>query len=239
MADCGLPSNRIVQAPLQDYNCDQQNQIKPAQTVVDGCPVLPKLQCHEVQMGQDARLLWNFKNPQGEFINLMNCNGGSCNSVSSQPPEPFDPLGTPCGATLRMRELTGLDPINDPIYTINVSVLDATTGLVRADSLPDKIVRFPGIYMEEWAFFTEDGRMLFSNQSCTFVRRGLFGVDSDPYRRNFGPQLWKKLGWPCVTTRQPTTCCWTTLSLMRLKLARPCYGLSCIGTRRRHRCSQF
>lgn len=187
MADCGLPSSRIVQPPLQDYNCDQQNQITPAQTVVDGCPVLPKLQCHEVQMGQDAQLLWNFKNPQGEFINLMNCPTGSCNSVSSQPHAPFDPLGTPCGVTLRMRELSGMDPINDPIFTINASIIDATTGLVRADALPDQIVRFPGIYMEEWAFFTEDNRMLFSNQCCTFVRRGLFGVDSDPYRRNFGP----------------------------------------------------
>ena len=181
-----LGASKLVQAPTSDFNCDQQNTISPAQTVVDGCPVLPKLQCHEVQMGQDARLLWHFKNPQGEPINLTNCLS-SC-SVSSQPdPTPFDPLGNPCGAILRMRELTGIDPIKDKIYSINVSVLDAAAGLVKADALPDAIVRFPGVYLEEWAFFTSDHRMLFSNQCCTFVRRGLFGVNANPYMRNFGP----------------------------------------------------
>ena len=56
--------------PTDTVSGEQQNVIRPKQTVVDGCPVLPKIQCHEVQMGQDARLLWNFKNPQGELIDL-------------------------------------------------------------------------------------------------------------------------------------------------------------------------
>ena len=95
--------------PPTDVDCEQQNHITPNQTVVDGCPVLPKLQCHEVQMGQDARLLWNFKNPGGDEVNITNCIQAceSQGSTSSQLDEAFDAVGTPdCGIELRMRELT-------------------------------------------------------------------------------------------------------------------------------------
>jgi hypothetical protein len=168
--------------PTETLTAEQQNTIRPKQTVIDGCPVLPKLQCHEVQMGQDARLIWNFKNPQGELVDLTDAL-----SYSSASGNTFDAVGTPGqGVTLRMRELSGAD-YRDEIYSINVTVLDAASGLVRADSLPDAIVRAPGVYMEEWAVFTSEGRMLFSNQCCTFVRRGLFGVDINPVKRNLGP----------------------------------------------------
>jgi len=168
--------------PTETLTAEQQNTIRPRQTVIDGCPVLPKLQCHEVQMSQDARLIWNFKNPQGELVDLTDAL-----SYSSASGATFDAVGTPGqGVTLRMRELSGAD-YRDQIYSINVTVLDAASGLVRADSLPDDIVRAPGVYMEEWAVFTSEGRMLFSNQCCTFVRRGLFGVDIDPTKRNLGP----------------------------------------------------
>jgi hypothetical protein len=173
--------------PLPGADCEQQNIIKPRQTVVDGCPVLPKLQCHEVQMGQAARLIWNFKNPEGQPINLQDC-VSNCSSTTSQSSGDFDPVGNPgCGVVLRMRELSGYDPVNDPIVQIDTEVLDMSEGIVRANILPDSIVRFPGIYLEEWSFFAPDGSMLFSNQCCTFVRRGLFGVNSDLNFRNVGP----------------------------------------------------
>lgn len=172
--------------PTDTVTGEQQNVIRPKQTIVEGCPVLPKLQCHEVQMGQDARLLWNFKNPAGELVDLTevlaDCDVGSTDGTT------FDGISSPtCGATLRVRELTGVDFQQDLIHSVDVTIVDATTGLVRANALPDAIIRAPGVYLEEWAIFTPDGRMLFSNQCCTFVRRGLFGVDNDPSKRNLGP----------------------------------------------------
>lgn len=177
----------VIQPPT-GVVCNDQNYIEPKQTIIEGCPVLPKLQCHEVQMGQDARLIWNFKDSTGENIDLTNCYDATCISASSQPAGDFDAIGTPtCGATLRIRELSGYDPVNDLVYSVDVDVLESRTGLVRARSLPDAITRSPGIYVEEWAFFSTDGRMLFSNQCCTFVRRGLFGLSTDLTQRNYGP----------------------------------------------------
>ena len=90
--------------------CADQNKITAAQTSVDGCPVLPKMQCHEVQMGQDARLLWQMKDPNGEEVNLSNC-VDACSASSENDDEAFDAIGTPsCGLELRLRELTGFDP---------------------------------------------------------------------------------------------------------------------------------
>ncbi len=138
-------------------------------------------------MGQDARLLWNMVDPAGEEVNLNDCIG-SCSSTGSADSEKFDAAGTPsCGVELRMREITGYNPSLDKLHCIDVDVINFGTGYVRAHSLPDKIIREPGIYIEEWGVFTEDKRMLFSNQCCTFVRRGLFGLSSDPAKMNLGP----------------------------------------------------
>ena len=167
-------------------SCSDQNQITPKQTVVDGCAVLPKFQCHEVQMGQDARLLWHMKDPEGEDVDLATCIT-SC-SDSSSDGEVFDAAGTPgCGIELRLREITGNDPAKDKVHCVAVEVVDAATGYVRAASLPDEIVREPGVYMEEWGLFTADHRMIFSNQCCTFIRRGLFGLSSNVNKQNLGP----------------------------------------------------
>jgi hypothetical protein len=171
---------------VPDFDPDAPNSIRAQQTVVDGCPVLPKLQCHEVQMGQHAKLLWNFKDSQGRAVNLDAFLDPD--SASSQEPDKFDPISTPtAGPTLRMRELSGMDPVNDRIIPLDVTVVDAARGLVRAEPLPEKLIRHPGVYLEEWAFFDHSGNMLFSNQCCTFVRRGLFGVNADLNRRNLGP----------------------------------------------------
>lgn len=156
--------------------CGDQNQIEAAQTSVDGCPVLPKLQCHEVSQGQDARLLWAFKDESGNAVDLAAC-VDSC-SVSDSTDASFDDVGTPeCGVALRMRELSGYDS-SDKIFSIGVDVVNASTGSVRAAALPDALIRSPGVYLEEWAVITADKRMLFSNQSLTFVRPGLFGIDN-------------------------------------------------------------
>ena len=183
-----LEATPPVTPPATDVDCDQQNMITPEQTVVDGCPILPKMQCHEVQSGQDARLLWNMKNPQGEEVNLSDCLG-SCSSESSQSgDESYDAISTPsCGLELRLRELTGFDPATDKVHCVDVDVLDTGTGYVRARSLPDAITRKPGVYLEEWAVFSKDKRMIFSNQCVVFVRRGLFGLNSDVSTQNLGP----------------------------------------------------
>ena len=145
-----LEATPPVTPPATDVDCDQQNMITPEQTVVDGCPVLPKLQCHEVQMGQDARLLWNMKNPQGEEVNLTDCIG-DCPSQSSQAGDSFDPISTPgCGVELRIRELTGCNPQQDKVYPVDVEILDMGTGYVRSASLPEAVTREPGVYIEEW-----------------------------------------------------------------------------------------
>ena len=169
-----------------DIDCDEQNKIPTKQTVVDGCPVLPKMQCHEIQMGQDARLLWQLKNPDGEPVNLNVCNS-QCSTASQSIDESFDVIGTPeCGIELRMREITG-NNYTDKVFVIDVEVIHAASGTVRSAALPEKLVREPGVYMEEWGVFTPDGRMIFSNQCCTFVRRGLFGLSVNPNTRNLGP----------------------------------------------------
>lgn len=182
-----LDATPPISSPVSEFNCDAQNAIRAPQTVVDGCPVLPKIQCHEVQMAQNAQLLWNFKTPQGEYVNLNDCISG-CSYSSQSQGDTFDLIDTPsCGPTLRMRELSGVDPSKDKIIPINVTIVDAARGLVRSDPLPASLVRYPGVYLEEWAFFDTNANMLFSNQCCTFVRRGLFGVNSDPNLRNLGP----------------------------------------------------
>lgn len=179
------PSPPSTTTPSETSGSDQ-NKITAAQTVVDGCPVLPKLKCHEVKMGQDARLLWHMVNDQGEQVNLEDVIG-SCESASSKTEETFDRASTPsCGVELRIRELMGTDS-QDEVHVVDVEILDAGSGYVRSDPLPDKVVREPGIYIEEWAFFTEDYRMLFSNQCCTFVQRGLFGLNNNLSKRNLGP----------------------------------------------------
>ena len=177
----------VTPSPPTDNSCSEQNQITAPQTEVDGCPVLPKFQCHEVQMSQDARLLWNMKDPNGEEVNLETCLV-SCSAGSENNDESFDAIGTPsCGIELRLRELTGFDPSTDKVHCVDVDVINAGTGYVRAKSLPDAITRKSGVYLEEWAVFSEDKRMIFSNQCVTFVRRGLFGLSSDVNTQNLGP----------------------------------------------------
>jgi hypothetical protein len=170
-----------------DIDCDDQNKIPAPITQIDGCPVLPKLACHEVQMGQDARLEWVMRTPSGDAVNLTDC-ANSCASTSGSSEEKFDALGTPeCGITLRIRELTGLSPTQDPVQSVTVDITTAATGNVRAQVLPNAIIREPGIYLEEWALFTSDGRMLFSNQGLCFVKRGLFGLSTDTGKYGLGP----------------------------------------------------
>lgn len=188
-----LEGTPAVVAPSTDIDCEVQNMITAKQTIVDGCAVLPKMQCHEVQMGQDARLLWHMKNQQGEAVNLTDCIAGcasqsSASSANSQANDMFDAISTPgCGIQLRMRELSGCNPQLDQVHCIDVDVMDSGTGFVRAKSLPEEITRHAGVYIEEWGVFTADNRMLFSNQCCTFIRRGLFGLSSNMSERNLGP----------------------------------------------------
>ena len=167
-------------------DCEDQNKVPAPVTYVDGCPVLPKLQCHEVQMGQDARLDWVMRTPNGDPVNLTDC-ANSCSSTSGTD-EKFDALGTPgCGVTLRIRELTGLNPSQDKVHAVCADITSAATGAVRAQALPDAVIREPGVYLEEWALFTSDARMLFSNQALCFVNRGLFGLSTDTSQYALGP----------------------------------------------------
>lgn len=179
------PGGQDPVSSIDTTSCEVQNQITAPQTVVDGCPVLPKMQCHQVSQGQDARLLWSFKDAAGEAIDLTSCVGDNCGSTTG---DAFDAVSTPpCGVSLRMRELSGYNP-KDLIHEIDVDVIDSSIGSVRAQSLPDAILRYPGVYQEEWAVFTTDNRMLFSNSCITFVNRGLFGVPStSAAQRNLGP----------------------------------------------------
>lgn len=173
--------------PPTDTDCNDQNVVNPPITQADGCPVLPKMQCHEMQQGQDARLEWVMRTPNGDPVNLTDC-AASCASESSTDDETFDAVGTPpCGITLRLRELSGYDGPTDAIYSIDVDIVTAATGSVKAHALPDAITRHPGVYMEEWALFSTDNRLIFSNQAVCFVGRGLFGITSSPNNWNLGP----------------------------------------------------
>jgi hypothetical protein len=187
-----LPGSLPITAPGGDLSCTTQNVIAPAQTVLDGCPVLPKIQCHQINMGQSARLLWNFKNPQGLPVNLEAC-VDDCAQSSNSISEPLDAGGgTTCGVLLRIRELSGYDPQNDQLFVVGATVLDPATGLVRSDHLPAGVVTEPGIYMEEWAVISPEGLMLFSNQCYLFVQQGLFGI-TDVTRRYFGPPSFQEI----------------------------------------------
>ena len=162
--------------PPTDTDCNDQNIINPPITQADGCSVLPKMQCHEIQQGQDARLEWVMRTSNGEPVNLTDC-ATSCSVAAESCSEAFDAAGTPqCGVTLRIRELSGYDGPTDAIYSVDVDIVTAATGSVKAYSLPDAITRYPGVYMEEWALFSDDCRLIFSNQAVCFVGRGLFGI---------------------------------------------------------------
>ena len=169
--------------------CEDQASVRLRQTYVDGCPVLPKLRCHEAHAGQKAQLLWNFHDPDGLVLDLTTCAVPLTSASSSTADDiAFDAIGTITpGPVLRVRELSGVNPAQDGIYTIPVEILDASQGLVRAAALPHGIVRTPGVYLEEWGWFSPDGYMLFSNQCCLFVRRGLFGLTDTAASLHAGP----------------------------------------------------
>jgi hypothetical protein len=167
--------------------CEAQNTIRTRQTYVDGCPVLPKLRCHEVASGQNARLLWNFRDPEGRLIDISDCSFGPvCDESESE--FAHDVVSdVVAGPVLRLREITGFNPQIDCVITVPVHILDPVQGLVRSAPLPASIVRAPGIYLEEWGFFSTAGDMLFSNQCSTFVRRGLFGLTDSARTNPLGP----------------------------------------------------
>lgn len=170
-----MPDVYPLGLPLTGNESANQPKIDAGQTRVEGCPVLSRFQCHEVQMGQAAQLNWQLKTPAGKFVRLVDVAGDSSDSDS----EDFDVIGTPdIGVTLRMREITGATPTTDKVYSVDVTVIDEETGEVRSAVLPDKIVRKPGVYLEEWGVFDSQGQMLFSNQCCCFVRAGLFGLSN-------------------------------------------------------------
>jgi len=153
----------------------------------DGCPVLPKLQLHEVQQGQDALLKWNMKDRRGNTIDLSDmCPDES--AVSDDEGEDFDAVSDPgCGIELRVREMTGNNPSTHSVHTVQAEVTDPAVGEVKAASLPDIIRTVPGIYWEEWAIIGPEGNMLFSNQVMLWVNEGLFGLTSDLAKRGLGP----------------------------------------------------
>jgi len=163
------------------------NNVSAKQTFVAGCPVIQKMQAHEVKQGQDARLLWNIKDPNGNPFNLTQVSE-DCILSESTDAEDFDAVGeTTCGINLRLRELSGVDPCNNPIVSVPVEIVEAEEGLVRASELPDTIVRYPGIYMAEWGVMSPNKKVLFSNTSLLFVNRGLFGIDDTYEQYDAGP----------------------------------------------------
>lgn len=174
-------------APQPLPPCEAQNTIRTKQTIVDGCPVLTKLRCHEISAGQNARLLWNLRDTEGRTVDLSDCLlDADCDESESL--YEHDAVGdVPSGPVLRIREITGNDPTNDPIRSIPVHILDPTQGLVRCSPLPTSLAQGPGVYLEEWAFFSPAGDMLFSNQSVLFVRRGLFGMTDQLRSTPLGP----------------------------------------------------
>jgi len=188
-----LEGTPVLQPPVSDgAHCDEQNIIiPPLQINRDGCEVLPKLKIHSINRGQDARLIWRFQTEDGKPVSLVNCLGSctSADSTDATPNRKWDVVGDPpCGVTLRLREATGYGGLcKDPIFTVPVEIENAQTGCVIAGPLPTQVIRCPGIYAAEWAVFTPDQRMLFSNQNYLWVNRGLFGMNNTPGDANAGP----------------------------------------------------
>lgn len=171
--------------PITPVNPETQvNSVAAKQTYVAGCPVIQKLQAHEVKQGQDARLLWTIKDPDGNPFDLTEIQE-SCGL--SEADGTHDALTASCGVNLRLRELSGVDPSTNPVVTVPVEVVDAEAGLVRAEALPDSIMREPGVFMTEWGVMSPEQKLLFSNTSLTFVNRGLFGQNDTLNGYDCGP----------------------------------------------------
>ncbi len=163
------------------------NAVSAKQTYVAGCPVIQKMQSHEIKQGQDARLIWTIKDPNGNAFDLTELQE-NCDLAESTDGEEFDAVGeTTCGINLRIRELSGVDPCNNPIVSVPVEIIDAEEGLVRATELPDTVTRYPGVYMAEWGVMNTNKKVLFSNTSILFINRGLFGIDDTYAQYDAGP----------------------------------------------------
>jgi len=165
--------------PLTSLTVDGQGRLVAKRTVVDGCPVLPKLRCHEATMGQTARLIWTIVDPNGRAIDLsILASQDSQSESTSSPVEPFDAVADipTKSIVLRMREITGMTPVEDPVFTIPVSLQDPAKGTVISAPLPPELMSFAGVYAEEWAVVDANKQIVLSNQCCCFVRRGLFGL---------------------------------------------------------------
>lgn len=149
----------------------------------DGCEILGRLQIHEIEQGQAAKLNWQLKNKAGLPINITSLTI----APGTDPETPFDAVGgVRSGVTLRVREATGFNNDCNSTYTVPVEVLGADTGLVRSGKLPKAITNRPGVYIQEWGIIDEDGDMITSNRAYLWVNKGLFGAtNANGYA--FGP----------------------------------------------------
>jgi hypothetical protein len=147
--------------------------VSPQQTFVDGCPVLPKLRCHEIDQSQAASLLYDFRLKDGSSADLsayFPSEGESNHRIE-----------------LRLREVTFADPVNDKIQVVPVTVLDAGNGLLKSDKIPKEIRKNAGIYLEEWGLFDADDDMIRSSKCYLFVNKGLTSALSGSRTSNTGP----------------------------------------------------
>jgi hypothetical protein len=150
---------------------------------VDGCVISGKLQVHEVPQGQNLQLDWQMLKRDNTPLNLTGLVPENAVPAEAN----FDPAGkVKNGITLRIREITGYNPCENPIFTLHASIEDATSGLVRSDALPNLLVCKPGVYLQEWAVVNASNQIVASNRNYLWINRGLFGI-SDPTQVQPGP----------------------------------------------------
>lgn len=181
----GLKATPVIQPSTTEAECSDLDLIPEETDFQDDCPVLRKIRAHVVARAQCGILQKTFRNRKGEPVDLTSC---AC-PLASESSEGVDPTEEPfCGVRVRIMQAVVVDS-NDLVFEIEGAVTDAGNGLAKV-TLPEKLVKEPGIYREEWGVFDAEGRLQFTNTGLLFIEPGLFGFNKDTAElsiRNEGP----------------------------------------------------
>jgi hypothetical protein len=179
----GLIATPVIQPAETEVQCNDLDIVTEEVDILDGCPVLPKLQMHVTTRGQCATLEKVLRDRQGNPIDLTNCLCSPAGSASAGDDEPL------CGIIVRFMEATGLRT-SDPIFEETGFVVDAANGVVRV-TLPAEMVECAALYKATWGIF-ENGNLTYAVEGWLLIEPSLFGF-TDPTLRNQGPPTIREL----------------------------------------------
>ena len=179
---CDVPANIPLPAAV---SCAGLYVLAPKTSADQGRPLLTRMQSVSLRAGQAGTLAWQFKNPDGQPLDLTDCLcADSTSSISvAGSAISHDSAGDPdCPhkVIFRLQEYLSLGHAGG-LLTCDATVIDAATGQVQVSLTPAQTDR-PGIYFGEMVLqaTADDGQTydLFTNAFYVQIARGPGGIHS-------------------------------------------------------------